>query len=78
VQALEYALLALVLAAMAFGLGVGGAWFVIVRLFEFGWQPDWGIVLATLGGGIVLTLGIVLAGALPLLRLRPASALRDL
>lgn len=77
-QALEYAVLAALLAAVALALGLAAAWYVIVRLFEFGWAPDWGIVLATLGGGALVTLGIGLAGSLPLLSARPAEALRRL
>ncbi|WBH17880.1 ABC transporter permease [Sphingomonas radiodurans] len=77
-QALEYGLLAAILAAVSLVLGMTAAWFVIVQVFDFGWAPDWGRVLATLGGGAVLTLGIGLAGSLPLMALRPARALRTL
>jgi putative ABC transport system permease protein len=77
-QALEYALLAAVLAALAFALGAGAAWFVIVQLFDFTWVPDWGVVAATLLGGAAVTLGIGLAGSIPLMSVRPASALRQL
>jgi putative ABC transport system permease protein len=77
-QALEYGLLAAILAAVSLALGTTAAWFVIVQVFEFGWAPDWGRVLAALGGGAVLTLGIGLAGSLPLMALRPARALRTL
>jgi putative ABC transport system permease protein len=75
-QAAEYGLLAAVLAAVALALGLTAAWFVIVQIFDFRWAPDWAVVLATLGGGAVLTLGIGLLGSLPLLRIRPAEALR--
>lgn len=77
-QALEYGLLASMLALVALALGTTAAWFVIVRIFEFRWSPDWPIVLATLGGGALLTLGIGLAGAIPLMSVRPARALRQL
>ncbi|WP_311267579.1 FtsX-like permease family protein [Sphingobium sp. WCS2017Hpa-17] len=77
-QAIEYGLLAAMLALVALGLGLTAAWFVIVRIFEFQWQPDWAVVLATLGGGALLTLGIGLAGAIPLMSIRPARALRQL
>lgn len=77
-QAIEYGLLALVLALLALGLGGGAAWFVIVQVFSFGWAPDWGVVLATLGGGALLTLGIGLAGSWPVLSARPAAVLRRL
>ena len=75
-QALEYGLLAVVVAGASLALGVTGGWFVIVNVFEFGWRPDWSIILATLFAGTVLTLTIALLGSLPLLRLRPAAALR--
>lgn len=77
-QAIEYGLLAAMLALVSLGLGLTAAWFVIVRIFEFQWQPDWVVVLATLGGGALLTLGIGLAGAIPLMSIRPARALRQL
>jgi putative ABC transport system permease protein len=77
-QALEYALLALVVAGASLGLGVAGAWFVIVKVFEFGWRPDWLVILSTLAIGTLLTLAIALLGSLPLLKLRPAEALRTL
>jgi putative ABC transport system permease protein len=77
-QALEYALLALILSAVSLGLGLTAAWFVITQIFEFGWRPDWAVVLGTLGAGGVLTLGIGLLGSLPLLSVRPATALRTL
>ena len=77
-QALEYALLALMLAALALGLGTLAAWYVITGVFEFRWAPDWFTVLATLGSGALLTLGIGLLGSLPVLSVRPAQALRRL
>ena len=77
-QGLEYAMLALALAAVALALGLLGAWTVIVQLFEFGWRPDWPIILGVLGGGALLTLGIGLAGSVPLMNVRPSRALRQL
>ncbi|WP_086616823.1 ABC transporter permease [Erythrobacter tepidarius] len=77
-QLAEYTLLAGVLALVALALGGGLAWVVITRLFAFDWLPDWGEVLAVLGLGIALVLGVALAGALPLLRAKPARALREL
>ena len=50
-QGLEYAMLAGALALVALALGTLGAWVVIVQLFEFGWRPDWLVVLGVLGGG---------------------------
>lgn len=77
-QALEYGLLAAVLAAVSLLLGTIAAWYVIVQVFEFGWAPDWVWILGTLAGGAVLTLGIGLAGSIPLMSVRPARALREL
>lgn len=51
---------------------------MITRLFEFDWLPDWGEVLGVLALGLVLVLGFALAGSLPLLRAKPARALREL
>ena len=77
-QLAEFGLLAAVLAVVALGLGSGLAWLVVVQLFEFDWLPDWPRVLAVLGAGVALVLGFALAASLPLLRARPASALRAL
>jgi putative ABC transport system permease protein len=77
-QLAEYGLLAGVLALVALGLGGGLAWVVITQLFEFDWLPDWGQVLGVLGLGVALVLGFALAGSLPLLRAKPARALREL
>ena len=77
VQALEYGLLGLLLGGVALAMGLGGAWWIIVQVFEFTWAPDWGRVLATLGAGLAVTLVLSLAGALPILSARPASALRS-
>lgn len=76
-QAIEYGLLATLLAGIALALGLLAGWVVIVQLFDFTWAPDWPTVLLTLAGGAGLTLGIGLLGSLPLLRLKPAQALRE-
>ncbi len=77
-QVAEYGLIAAVLAVVALGAGSAMAWAVIVRLFEFDWLPDWPRIMAVLAAGIVLILGFALAGSLPLLRAKPARALREL
>ncbi len=77
-QALEYGLLAFLLASVALALGLFAAWYVIVQIFEFNWAPDWTIVLAMLGGGALLTLVLGTIGSLPVLAARPARALRSL
>ncbi|MFC4294640.1 ABC transporter permease [Novosphingobium tardum] len=77
-QLAEYGLLAVLLGGVALVLGITGAWLIVERLFEFDWLPDWPRILAVLGGGIAVVLGFALAGSLPLLRARPAQALREL
>lgn len=77
-QLAEYGLLALLLAAVALALGSALAWVIVTQLFEFDWLPDWGVVLGVLAAGLVLVLGFALAGSLPLLRAKPAQALREL
>mgnify|MGYP000084115000 FL=1 len=77
-QLAEYALLATVLAGVALALGTGTAWLVVVKLFEFDWLPDWAAVFTTLGLGLALVILFALAASLPLLRAKPAQALREL
>ena len=77
-QLAEFGLLAALLALVALGLGGTMAWVVIVQVFEFDWMPDWTRVLAVLGGGVALVLTFALGASLPLLRARPAKALREL
>ncbi|MEE1877119.1 ABC transporter permease [Altererythrobacter litoralis] len=77
-QLAEYGLLALLLAVVALALGSTLAWFVIIELFEFDWLPNWRQVLGVLGIGLVLVLGFALGGSLPLLKAKPAQALREL
>ena len=74
----EYALLSAVLALVALALGGTAAWLVIVKLFEFNWLPDWGAVFLTLGGGLAIVLLFATLASLPLLRAKPAQALRTL
>ena len=77
-QAFEFGLLGAVLALVALVLGTAVGWLVIVQLFEFDWLPNWPRVLAVLGAGLALVIGFALAGSLPLLRAKPAEALREL
>ena len=77
-QLAEYGLLALMLAGVALALGVGLAWLVITQLFEFDWLPNWWEILGVLGGGLAFVLVFALAGSLPLLKAKPAQALRAL
>jgi putative ABC transport system permease protein len=77
-QLAEYGFLALILASVALGLGTGLAWLVITQLFEFDWLPNWWEILGVLGGGLGFVLVFALAGSLPLLKAKPAQALRAL
>lgn len=77
-QALEYLLLAVILAALAAAIGIAGGWYVVVELFAFDWLPDYGAIALTLAVGVGVTVGIGLVGALPILSARPARALREL
>jgi putative ABC transport system permease protein len=78
VQLAEYGALAAMLAVVALALGTGLAWLIVTQLFEFAWMPDWPVVLGVLAAGLILVLGFALAGSLPLLRAKPAQALREL
>lgn len=39
IQAIEFGLLALILAAIALAIGAGAGWYVVVELFELPWDP---------------------------------------
>ena len=78
VQAIEYALLALLLGTVALLIGAGAGWFTVTQVLKLPWAPDWAVVAATLALSGLTTLGIGLLGSIPALRSRPAEALRDL
>jgi putative ABC transport system permease protein len=77
-QLIEYALLGSVLALVALALGLGGSWYVVTQLFDFPFAPDMAVVLTTLLVGLGTVVAIGLAGAWPILSVRPARALRQL
>jgi putative ABC transport system permease protein len=77
-QALEFGLLALVVSALAFALGAGAGWYVVVEVLELDWAPDWSVIAMTLAAGALVTLLLGLIGSLPALAARPARALRSL
>ncbi len=77
-QAMEYAVLAGILGALALGLGLAGAWYVVTQLFDFRFAPDPLVVGLTLIGGAGLSFVIGIAGSWPLLSAKPAQALRSL
>lgn len=78
VQAIEYAVLGGILSVLALVIGSSAGWYVTTRVFELDWTPDWAVVMATVGIGGFGTLLMGLIGALPVLRARPAAALREL
>ena len=77
-QALEFTALALVVSAVAFALGAASGWYVVVKVLELDWAPDWTVIAATLAAGAIVTLVLGLLGSLPALAARPARALRTL
>ena len=77
-QALEYALLSLIVVLVALIVGASAGWFVVVQVFELAWAPDWAVVAMTLAASVAVTLGIGVVGSLPALRAKPAEALREL
>jgi putative ABC transport system permease protein len=78
VHAIEFTALAAVVALIALTVGSAAGWYVVTRVLELEWAPDWPVVLATLATGAILTLGLGLLGSLPALSARPARALREL
>lgn len=76
-QAIEYGLLALLLAVIALLLGTIAGWYVVTRVLELHWAPDPLAIAGTLATLIVTTLGVGMASSLPALRATPASGLRS-
>ncbi|WP_010216353.1 ABC transporter permease [Sphingomonas sp. PAMC 26621] len=77
VQAIEYAILSVILALVALTIGAGAGWYVVTQVLAIGWAPRWDSVAMTLAVASVTTLGAGTLGSLPALRARPAEALRD-
>jgi putative ABC transport system permease protein len=77
-QAIEYAGLAILVSVIALLVGGAGGWVVVTQTLGLDWSPDWVQVLGTVVAGAALVLGLGLAGSLPALNARPASALREL
>jgi putative ABC transport system permease protein len=77
-QLAEYGMIAALLALVALALGGVLAWIVVTAVFSFDWLPDWRVVLGVLGIGIALVLTFAIGGSLPLLKAKPAQALREL
>jgi len=77
-QAIEWALLSLLLAGVALAVGIAAGWYVVVEVLALGWAPGWGTIALTLAAATATTVTVGLAGRLPALRARPAAALRSL
>ncbi|HWH22151.1 MAG TPA: ABC transporter permease, partial [Allosphingosinicella sp.] len=77
-QALEFAGLAAIVSLLSFALGAGAGWYVVVKVLELDWAPDWGVVAFTLASGAAVLLILGILGSLPALAARPARALRSL
>ncbi len=75
---LEYAVLGLLVAGIALLLGSVLAWLVLTRVLELGFQPDWGVVVATVMAGALATILLGLLGAARALGAPVAATLRDL
>jgi putative ABC transport system permease protein len=74
---IEYALLGLVAGLVAVALGVFGGWYVVTHVLNMAWVLDWPPLLATVAGGMVVTIGLGLVGTWAALRVRPNAVLRN-
>ncbi|RST29555.1 FtsX-like permease family protein [Sphingomonas ginkgonis] len=77
-QLVEFATMSGVIALAAFGLGAFAAWLLVVKLFDFGFEPGWGELVLLPLAGVALAILVAMAAAWPALRARPAEALRSL
>ncbi|WP_419828008.1 ABC transporter permease [Sphingomonas sp.] len=75
-QLIEFALLSLTLAAVALVVGGVAGWMVVARAFHLPLVIDGGGIALVLGAAIATVVAIGTLATLPLLRLRPAQALR--
>jgi putative ABC transport system permease protein len=76
-QAIEYALLSLLLGGIALAVGGTGGWYVVTRVLALPWAPDPGIIAITLAAAAGATLATGVLGSLPALRDTPAEGLRS-
>ncbi|MEF2553561.1 ABC transporter permease [Aurantimonas sp. A2-1-M11] len=74
----EYLLLGLATGVFAIGAGAAAAWFVVDQIMQLPFVFDWTVALTTLGGSLVLTVGIGLAGTWRVLGQKAAPVLRNL
>jgi putative ABC transport system permease protein len=74
---IEYALLGLMAGLVAIGLGLLGGWYVVTRVLDMEWVLSWPPLLATVAGGMVVTISLGLVGTWSALRVRPNAVLRS-
>jgi putative ABC transport system permease protein len=74
---IEYALLGLVASVVAVGLGILGGWVVVTRVLNLEWALSWPPLLATVAGGMIVTISLGLIGTWAALRVRPNTVLRS-
>ncbi|MEO7787248.1 MAG: FtsX-like permease family protein, partial [Sphingomicrobium sp.] len=77
-QAIEFALLGLVVTTTSFAAGIGAARLLLHASLDLPFRPDWPALAALAIGAIAVTIGAALLAALPALLARPAMALRAL
>jgi putative ABC transport system permease protein len=76
-QAIEYALLSTLLVGVALAVGGIAGWYVVTRVLELAWAPDFGLVAMTLAASVLATLLVGVIGNLPALAARPSGVLRE-
>lgn len=75
-QAIEYALLAVAVAAVALMVATAAALAITQTALRLPFAPDWAVVLATVGLGAALILGLGMLGSWRALAASPAQLLR--
>lgn len=75
---IEYGVLAAIVSGLAFVLGTAGGWYVVTKVFELEWQPNWLPVVVTVLAGAAVTVLLGLAGSWSSLSARPNRVLRTL
>lgn len=75
---IEYGVLAAIVSGLAFALGTAGGWYVVTKVFELEWQPNWLPVVVTVLAGAAVTVLLGLAGSWSSLSARPNRVLRTL
>ncbi len=75
---IEYGVLAAIVSLLALVIGSAGGWYVVTRVLELEWQPNWLPVVVTVlvGAAVTVTLGLI--GSWSALSARPNRVLRTL